>query len=267
MTTMKWCAIRQWIFILGFLAVPNTPAEAKPVEVQLKEGVTQGYIKVSVPGGETIAEGEVSQVAAGAERIVGRMLLRFHDGSRYDETVIFSQNRTFKLLRYSVAQKGPSFPDEFHFDLDGATGAYTITEGHNPKEHSPRTGKMELPSDVYNGMTVTLLKNLPESGQVSFHMMSVGPDPALYPVVVRAKDVEAVKTGDRKGEALHYTLQPTVGWFTRSLAWLFSETIPEYNFWLIKHDVPAFARFEGPLYPGGPVWRIEQISPRMATGR
>lgn len=259
--------MKRWIVVMGFLMVPHMPAEAKPVDVQLKEGVTQGYIKVSVPAGETIAEGEVSQVAAGAERVVGRMLLRFHNGSHYDETVIFSQNRTFKLLRYSVEQKGPSFPDAFHFELDGATGAYTITELPHSKERPARTGKLELPPDVYNGMTVTLLKNLPESGQVSFHMLSIGRTPALFPVVVRAEDVETVKTGERKGEALHYTLRPTVGWFTRSLAWLFSETIPEYNFWLIKHDVPAFARFEGSLYRGGPIWRIEQVSPRMATGR
>lgn len=253
------------ILVFALLVLLNTPAEAIPVEVRLKEGVTQGYLSVSVPGGARIAEGEVSQVATGADRLVSRMVLRFNDGSRYNETVIFSQKKFFRLLRYSVDQKGPSFPQDLHFDLDGGTGAYTILEGPASKENSPRTGTLELPPDVYNGMTVMVLKNLPESGQASFHIVSVDQEPTLYPVVVRAVDVDAVKTGNRKGEAVHYVLQPTVKWLKRTLAWLFSKTIPEYHFWLITHDVPAFTKFEGPLSSGGPIWRIEQISPRLAT--
>jgi hypothetical protein len=262
---VKCGAVKTWIVVFALLALLNTPAEATPVEVRLKEGVTQGYLSVSVPGGARIAEGEVSQVATGADRLVSRMVLRFNDGSRYNETVIFSQLKFFKLLRYSVDQKGPSFPQDLHFDLDGGTGAYTILEGPASKENSSRTGTLELPPDVYNGMTVMVLKNLPESRQASFHIVSVDQEPTLYPVVVRAVDVDAVKTGNRKGEAVHYVLQPTVKWLTKVLAWLFSKTIPEYHFWLITHDVPAFTKFEGPLYPGGPIWRIEQISPRLAT--
>ena len=265
MTILKCGRAGTWLFVFGLLL--HTPAEATPVEVRLKEGVTQGYLSVSVPGGARIAEGEVSQVATGADRLVSRMVLRFNDGSRYNETVIFSQQKFFKLLRYSVDQKGPSFPQNLHFDLDGGTGAYTLREGPASKETSPRTGTLELPPDVYNGMTVMVLKNLPESGQASFHILSVDQEPTLYPVVVRATNVDTVKTGNTKGEAVHYTLKPTVGWLKGTLARLFSKPIPEYHFWLIRHDVPAFARFEGPLYPEGPIWRIEQISPRLATSR
>ena len=32
--------------------------------------------------------------------------------------------------------------------------------------------------------------------------------------------------------------------------------------WIVTGDVPAFVGFEGPLYPTGPVWRIELTSPR-----
>jgi len=37
---------------------------------------------------------------------------------------------------------------------------------------------------------------------------------------------------------------------------------PDYRAWIITDEVPAFARFEGPLYTTGPVWRIELASPR-----
>jgi hypothetical protein len=49
------------------------------------------------------------------------------------------------LLRYSVDQKGPSFPQDLHFDMDGGTGAYTILEGPASKENSSRNGTLELP--------------------------------------------------------------------------------------------------------------------------
>ena len=35
---------------------------------------------------------------------------------------------------------------------------------------------------------------------------------------------------------------------------------------LIKKDALAFVRFEGSLYPDGPTWIIEQISPRVKDG-
>lgn len=35
----------------------------------------------------------------------------------------------------------------------------------------------------------------------------------------------------------------------------------DYHIWILPGAEPAFIREEGPLYEGGPVWRIEQISP------
>jgi hypothetical protein len=32
--------------------------------------------------------------------------------------------------------------------------------------------------------------------------------------------------------------------------------------WVVTDDVPAFVRFDGPLFTPGPVWRIELTSPR-----
>jgi hypothetical protein len=36
----------------------------------------------------------------------------------------------------------------------------------------------------------------------------------------------------------------------------------DYHVWIATDDVPAFVRFEGPLNPTGPTWRIELTSPR-----
>jgi hypothetical protein len=38
---------------------------------------------------------------------------------------------------------------------------------------------------------------------------------------------------------------------------------PDYHIWILPGASPAFIREEGPLYEGGPIWRIEQISPEF----
>jgi hypothetical protein len=39
---------------------------------------------------------------------------------------------------------------------------------------------------------------------------------------------------------------------------------PDSHVWVMEGEAPTFLRSEGPLYEGGPVWRIEQISPEWA---
>jgi hypothetical protein len=34
--------------------------------------------------------------------------------------------------------------------------------------------------------------------------------------------------------------------------------------WVLEGEAPTLLKSEGPLYEGGPVWRIEQISPVWA---
>ena len=40
---------------------------------------------------------------------------------------------------------------------------------------------------------------------------------------------------------------------------------PDFHIWILTGTFPAFIREEGPLYEGGPVWRIEQTSPKFAN--
>ncbi len=33
---------------------------------------------------------------------------------------------------------------------------------------------------------------------------------------------------------------------------------------MVADDVPAFAKFEGPMFLNGPIWRLEQTSPQFS---
>ena len=87
--------------------------------------------------------------------------LSFRDGSVYDETVTFSQNGVFRLEAYRLTQRGPSFPlTEVAFDR--RSGRYTArTRDGKEGEVQTAGGVLEMPDDLYNGMALTLLKNLP----------------------------------------------------------------------------------------------------------
>jgi hypothetical protein len=53
--------------------------------------------------------------------VVSQLIIRFDDGSVYDETVRFSQKGAFRLETYHLVQKGPSFRENIdeRFDRSG----------------------------------------------------------------------------------------------------------------------------------------------------
>ena len=259
--------------VVGFCLltlVPSTVLFAKPVEVIYPEGVSEGFVTLKTLDGKKLADGELSQVTTGADRLASRLTFRFSDGSLYDETVTYSQKKHLTMLSYQLTQRGPSFPEPLVVSLNGTTGEYQVRRHEKTPDEKVITGRVDLPSDVYNGMTITVLKNLRGQTGAIVHMLVFNPEPKLYEVELAPVDEEDTRNTTRKeskATAIHYSLKPRLGWFTATLARLIGRTPPDYHFWLIKKDAPAFVRFEGSLYAGGPNWRIEQVSPRIKQAR
>src|ERR1700730_12832874 len=95
---------------LGFLltSLLQTTASAETVAVRYPEGVSHGYLVLRTLDGKSIADGDSTQVARG-DRVTNRMRFRFKDGSVYEQTTVFSQRGTFRLVSNRVLQKGPTF--------------------------------------------------------------------------------------------------------------------------------------------------------------
>src|SRR5882724_2923450 len=93
------------VLLLACLLQPTAlPAESVPVHY--REGVSHGFLVVRTQDGKSIADGESTQVAQG-DRVTHRMRFKFKDGSIYEETTVFSQRGTFRLLNNHVVQKEP----------------------------------------------------------------------------------------------------------------------------------------------------------------
>jgi hypothetical protein len=69
-----------------------------------------------------------------------------------------------------------------------------------------------------------------------------------------------VLLGRHEEPAMHFTLKPKLGAFLRLFATIAGKAPPNSDVWIVMDDVPAFVRFEGPMY-SGPVWRLDLTSP------
>src|SRR5438094_10406784 len=138
-----------------------SPADAAPVAVRFLEGVAHGYFIVRSLVGETIGQGELTQVLKDENLVESQVVIHFKNGSLYDEKVAFSQQRVFTIVRYHLVQRGPLFPDQIDVSIDRGTAEYKVRSqaGKDGKEEV-LTGHFDLPNDVYNGMFVVVLKNL-----------------------------------------------------------------------------------------------------------
>ena len=84
------------------------------------KGPAHGFVELSDLSGTSIAHGELVQWLE-RHTVVSQLVIRFNDGSVYDELIRFSQNPVFRLLSYKLVQKGPSFgvSPEIEFDRSG----------------------------------------------------------------------------------------------------------------------------------------------------
>jgi len=239
-------------------------ANAEPVVVRFPEGVSQGFLVLRSLDGKTLADGELRQTTVGDDRLVSRLVFRFRDGSLHDETVVFSQKPVLTLVSYTLLQQGPSFPLQLQASFERKTKTYTIrTRKDGQQTDKVFTGELDLPPDVYNGLTVMVLKNLPPDRTHTIHIIGFMPEPELYAVDIHARGKEKIQAGEFHKHVRHYELNPKLSTMTRFFAKLFGKAIPAYHIWILADDIPAFVRFEGPLATGGPPLRIEMNSPQL----
>lgn len=245
------------LLTLGTLAALATcpSVEAEPVLVRFTEGVARGFLTLRSANGDKLADGELVQVLR-PHGLEGRLSFRFADGSLYDETVLYSQRRVFTLLRYRLIQRGPSFPLTLDASFDRKTAQYTVRYRNGTGREETLNGRLELPSDVYNGMIATLLKNLRRGTNESVQLVAFTPKPRLVKLHLTPAGEEVVRVGDASMRAARYQAKTDLGGSIGFLASLLKKELPVLHYWIVPGEVPAFVRFEGPFFMEGPVWRV-----------
>jgi len=234
---------------------------ADPVPVRHVEGVTHGFLSLSTTDGTRIADGEMTEVINGV-RVTTVLTFRFKDGSLYEDTTVFTQRGHFQLISDRLVEKGPSFkhPSETYVDVPKArvTAHYTEDDGtvKSASEH------VDLPPDVANGMIFLLLKDIDPSGpEIKLPMVVASPKSRVVKLAVTRQGDDTFSVGGWTQKAMHFVIKVEIGGIAGAVAPLVGKQPPDIHAWILGGKAPVFLRSEGPLYEGGPIWRIELTSP------
>lgn len=250
--------------ILGlvFFVAAMSTLVAAPIRVRFVEGSLHGFLALRSIDGALVAEGDLLQVVRG-EEVEKRMVFHFKDGSVLEESVVFTQKAVYTMQRYRLLQRGPIFTEDIDASLERVTGKYRVkSKARKDGRESAHEGRLELPPDVYNGLILSVVKDLPKGASETVHYVAFTPEPRLIELTVAPAGEQKVTVGNLTKTAVHYVLKPQLGMWLNFFAKVLGRMPPDEHVWILMDDVPAFVRFEGPLYPTGPVWRIQLTSPR-----
>src|SRR5438132_1673564 len=235
------------------------PAEL--VTVRHLEGLSNGFLALRTMEGKLLADGEITQVAKG-DRVTGRVLFRFKDGSIYDDIAIFSQRGSFQLLSDHLVEKGASFKHPMETFLDVSAGQVTVHYTDDDGEEKTINQRLDLPPDVANGLLITLVKHIqPTAPETTVSFVATTPNPRLVKLVIVPQGEESLSHGTIKLKAMHYAVKVNIGGMAGLLAHLLGKQPPETQIWALRGDAPAFVKLEGQLYDGGPIGRVELAGP------
>lgn len=233
--------------------------EPAAIPVRYSEGTVHGFLELRAATGALLAHGDLLQVARD-RAIQSRMVFHFSDASVFEEAVTFTQHGVFTMEKYHLVQSGPLFAADLEVTLS-RSGQYAVkTKSHKDGKEKAYTGKLDLPPDVYNGMVITIAKNLVAHDTQTVHIVAFTPEPRLIGLEFAPSGSQRVMLGGHAETAVHFTLKPKLGALVKLFAKLLGKAPPDSDTWIVTDDVPAFVRFEGPLY-SGPVWRLNLASP------
>lgn len=256
--------LRFWVLaglLTWTLLLPAAVLSQSPVAVLHTEGLVHGFLVLRTLEGNALADGEVTQVARG-DRVTSHLVFRFKDGSVHEETVVFSQRNSFRVISDHLLQKGPAFKRPMDVSIEGLTGQITVRYTDDDGKEKTESERLKLPPDIANGMTLTLLKNIrPNVPQTTVLMVAATPKPRLVKLLISPEGEDSFSVGGSSHKATRYVIRAEIGGIAGLAAPLVGKQPQDTHVWILGGDAPVFVKLEGPLYQGGPTWRIELTSP------
>jgi hypothetical protein len=172
------------------------------------------------------------------------------------------------MRSYRLRQRGPISTEDTEISLERATRTYRVkTKAHKNGQEKVPEGTLDLPPNVYNGMVLTIAKNLPKGASETVHMVAFTPAPRLIKLEVTPVDEHKALIGDLTKPAIHYLLQASARKLAQALRHVARSRATGLS-GLDRHRRGAGIReVRGATYATGPVWRVEVTSPRGPTSR
>src|SRR5262249_48788169 len=146
------------------------------------EGSLHGLLDLRTDSADHLAVGDLLQDTKDGV-VTSRLVFAFKDGSVHDETAVFTQHREFRLTSYTLAQKGPAFPMPVDVTIDAKRGRVSVRYSDDKGETKTEEERIDLPSDLANGIVPIVLKNGRPDLPPSMSMVVATPKPRLVKLV------------------------------------------------------------------------------------
>jgi hypothetical protein len=234
---------------------------ADEVTVRHREGRIHGFLVLEDLNGHFLASGTSVQYGQ-RNLVISELSFRFKDGSVFQETAAYSQNRTFRLRTYHLVQKGPAFKDAVDLSLNTSTGQVRIRYTDHDGKRNTIDERRELPTDLANGMVPTLLADIgPTAAKTTLSMLVATPKPRLVKLEISPAGEDSFTVGGSPEKATRYVVKVDLGGIVGVVAPIVGKQPPDVHVWMIRGKAPGFLKSEGPLFEDGPIWRIALASP------
>jgi hypothetical protein len=244
----------------------SVTAHADVVPVKHLEGRIHGFLVLRDVEDRVLASGTLNQSSSG-NRVTTQLQFQFKDGSRYQETAVFSQSRVFRLLTYHLVQKGPAFKRPTDMTVNTSSGKVAIRYTDDDGKEKSIDEKMKLPPDLANGLVPTLLADLdPKAPKSTLSMLVSTPKPRLVKLEISPAGEFPFSYAGATAKASRYVVKVEIGGISGVIAPIVGKQPPDTYMWMIGGNPPGFLKSEGALVEGGPIWKIELASPVWPKG-
>jgi hypothetical protein len=230
------------------------------VKVRMRDGSARGFLVLRSETGAILASGEFSQIPQG-ERIKARLVFHFKDGSLYEETTVYSQNSTFRLVSDRLVQKGRAFPESFEMTIDAGSQTVSMRALSKPGQEA-KPEHMDIPPDLSNGLLFDLIKNLQSHApEVKVSYLAASSKPRMVKLAITMEKEGQFTVAGRRIKAAEWDVKAELGGLTGIVAPMIGKQPPDTHVWIAENGVPEIVRVDTALYVGGPVWSIQLASP------
>jgi hypothetical protein len=245
-----------WILMLATVAA----ASAQGVKVRVRDGSARGFLVLRSETGAVLASGEFSQIPQG-DRVKVRLVFHFKDGSLNEETTVYSQHSTFRLISDRLVQRGRSFPEPCEMTIDAPSQTVSMRALSKPNQDA-KTEHMDIPPDLSNGLLFNLIKNLQSNGpEVKVSYLAASSKPRMVKLAITMEKEAQFTVATRRIKAAVWCVKAELGGLTGIVAPMIGKQPPDTHVWIAENGVPTIVRVDTALYVGGPVWSIQLASP------
>jgi hypothetical protein len=233
-------------------ALPSNTETAVPPKVLHVEGLLHGFLALRSLEGEVLAEGEITQVAHG-DRLKITLVFHFKDTSLYQEDVVFSQHRVFRVFSYHLTQKGPAFKTPLELSLDGSAGEATVRYTNSDGKEVVQSERLKLAQDLANGLITTLVKNIqPGAASMTLSMVVATPKPRVVKVVISEDGADWFSLGNSTHKAVRYAVKIELKGVPGLVAPLVGKEPPDSHIWVLHGEAPRILSPRARSAPAAP---------------